>query len=124
MGDVMRVVLVGLCLSVSLLSAGMAADDMMANYYGNTILSAGPAGQSHSYYRADHTFETKLGNLDLKGTWSIDAKGQLCRLYDAGAPPGIPRPLCTPWSAHKLGDNWIVTLGRSTRQMTLVAGIR
>jgi hypothetical protein len=120
----MRAVLSGVCLSALFLSAGFAADDMMANYYGNTVLASGPAGISHSYYRADHTFETKLGAMDLKGTWSVDDKGQLCRIYDAGSPPGIPKPLCTAWSAHAVGESWSMTLGRSTRQMSLVKGIQ
>ena len=120
----MRAVLLGILLPGFCIAAALGADDMMANYYGNTILASGPSGQSHSYYRADHTFETKLGTMDLKGTWSIDDKGQLCRLYDAASPPGIPRPLCTPWSAHAIGDSWTMTLGHSTRQMSLVKGIQ
>jgi hypothetical protein len=34
-----------------------AADDMMAGFYGNTVVSVGGALESHTHYRADHTFD-------------------------------------------------------------------
>ena len=100
----------------------VAADDMMAGYYGNTVVATSPMGESHTWYNADHTFETKLMSYDLKGKWSIDDKGQLCRNYDA-PPPGLPNPLCTAWEAHKAGDKWTVTTGNGqTRDISLVKG--
>jgi hypothetical protein len=60
-----------------------------------------------------------MGSMDLKGTWALDDKGQLCRTYET-PPPGVTNPLCTPWTAHKVGDTW--TLG--DRSITLVQGIQ
>ena len=99
------------------------ADDIMAGLYGNTIVSKGSMGEVHVHYKADHTFDgtasSMMGSMDLKGTWAFDDKGQLCRTYDT-PPPGVTNPLCTAWSAHKVGDNWTM----SDRTITLVQGIQ
>lgn len=104
----------------------LAADDIMAGFYGNTVISTGGALESHTHYRADHTFDvtaTAMGqSFNDKGTWKIDDKGQLCRTYDA-PPPGMPNPLCIAASSHKVGESWTVTVNGSTRLMTLKAGI-
>jgi len=34
-----------------------AADDVMANFYGNTIISTGGKATIRTHYRADHTFD-------------------------------------------------------------------
>jgi hypothetical protein len=99
------------------------ADDIMTGLYGNTIISKGSMGEVHVHYKADHTFDgtasSMMGSMDLKGTWAFDDKGQLCRTYDT-PPPGVTNPLCTPWAAHKVGDNWTM----SDRMITLVQGIQ
>ena len=103
-----------------------AADDLMAGFYGNTVISSGGVLESHTHYRADHTFDvtaTAMGqSFNDKGTWKIDDKGQLCRTYQA-PPPGIPNPLCMPASSHNVGESWTVTINGNTRLMTLKAGI-
>ena len=74
------------------------ADDIMAGLYGNTIVSKSTMGEVHAHYKADHTFDgtasSAMGSMDLKGTWVLDDKGQLCRTYDT-PPPGVTNPLCT-----------------------------
>ena len=107
-----------------LVSTSLAfADDIMAGYYGNTIISKSAMGEVHSHYKADHTFDGTasgaLGSMALKGTWAFDDKGQLCRTYDT-PPPGISNPFCTPWAAHKVGDSWTM----SDRSITLAPGIQ
>src|SRR5579872_2670799 len=103
-----------------------AGDEVMSGYFGNTVISKGAMGETHTHYKADHTFDgtasSMLGSMDLKGTWKIDDKGQLCRTYET-AMPGVPNPLCTPAVAHKAGDTWTMQSGSSTRTITMVAGI-
>jgi hypothetical protein len=107
-----------LCASASLAFAG---DDVMTNYFGNTVVSKGTMGETHVQYKPDHTFSgnasSMLGSMDLKGTWKIDDKGQLCRTYDT-PPPGVSNPLCTEWAAHKVGDTWTM----NGRTITLSQG--
>lgn len=110
-----------------LASPAIAGDDVMAGFYGNTAVVTGGIVESHTHYRADHTFDvsaTAMGqSYNFKGTWKIDDTGQLCRTYADPAPPNTPNPLCTPASAHKVGDTWTVTANGSTRTVTLKAGI-
>jgi|SRR6185369_14239288 hypothetical protein len=104
----------------------LAADDVMAGYYGNTVVSSGGMGEAHTHYKADHTFDVSMSAMGQtfngKGTWSIDDKGQLCRNYET-PPPGMPNPLCIPAEAHKVGDAWSVTINGQTRNLTLKAGV-
>jgi hypothetical protein len=115
--------------SVLVLSSapGLAGDDIMAGYYGNTVVSVGGVLESHTHYRADHTFDvsaTAMGqSFNDKGTWAIDDKGQLCRTYES-PPPGFPNPLCIPAEAHKVGDSWTVSVNGQTRNMSMKAGIQ
>ena len=86
-----------------------AADDVMANYYGNTLIANSATTDLHIHYKADHTFDaagtSASGPISFQGKWSIDKRGQLCRDY-ATPPPGRTNPVCTPWSAHAVGDTW------------------
>ena len=105
-----------------------AADDVMAGFYGNTAVVTGGMVESHTHYRADHTFDVTASamgqNYVFKGTWAIDAKGQLCRTYADPAPPNSPNPLCTPIDPHKVGDSWTVTMNGNTRTVTLKSGVQ
>lgn len=118
-----------LTISAALLmsSSAFAADDIMASTYGNTVVGKTAMFESHTHYNADHTFTASysamMGSMDAKGTWSIDGTGKLCRQFET-APPGAPNPLCVPWAAHKLGDNWQTKSANSTADVSLVAGIK
>ena len=105
----------------------LAADDIMANFYGNTVVVTGGLVDSYTHFRPDHTFDSSaivMGmKMTRKGTWSIDDKGQLCRLFD-NPPPGTPNPFCTPAESHKLGDSWIMTVNGKTRTVFLKPGIQ
>jgi opacity protein-like surface antigen len=122
----MRLFLFGAAALVAVSSAALAADDIMAGFYGNTVISSGGMLESHTHYRADHTFSvtaTAMGqSFNGKGTWAIDDKGQLCRTYET-PPPGMPNPLCIPAESHKVGDSWTVSVNGRTRNMSLKAGI-
>ncbi|MEI9991206.1 MAG: hypothetical protein WDM86_14315 [Rhizomicrobium sp.] len=105
-----------------------AGDDLMANYLGNTVVSTGGMTESHTHYKADHSFDL-VGSMmgmskTFSGTWEIKG-GQLCRTYVGEQPPGLPsNPFCTPWEAHKVGDTWTMSMGGNTRNVTLKAGIQ
>ena len=106
--------------------AGLAADDVMAGFYGNTVISTGNGIESRTHFRADHSFDAnfKQGaqSFASKGTWKADT-GQVCRVYDP-VPPGFTNPVCIPAEPHKVGDHWKVTVNGGTRDVTLVAGIQ
>lgn len=115
-------------LAVATLGAApaLAADDVMAGFYGNTVEVTGPSFQATVHYRADHTMDSSgvvSGQaFSTKGTWKIDDKGQICRTYEK-APRTMPNPFCTPAEAHKVGDTWSAkTYDGSPRTITLKAG--
>jgi len=114
-----------LAFSVLAPALALAQDDPMAGYYGNTVISTGSLGESHTHYKPDHTFDVTLSALGQtftgKGTWKIDEKGQLCRTYDR-PPPGLTNPVCTEVHPHKPGDKWTVTLNGQSRDVTMKAG--
>jgi hypothetical protein len=113
--------------ALSLSTAAIAADDIMANYYGNTVIGKSAMGQSHTHYRANHTFDAAMsneqGSMDTAGTWAINDKGELCRTYTTPV-PGMPNPSCVAWAAHKVGDSWQITVNGRTSEIALVAGIQ
>jgi hypothetical protein len=105
-----------------------AADDIMAGFYGNTAISTGGALEVHTHYKADHTFDFSASAMIMhvtgKGTWKIDASGQLCRDIE-NPPAGVPNPSCSAIAPHKAGDTWTMTQkDGSTRTITLKAGIQ
>jgi hypothetical protein len=104
-----------------------AGDEIMANYFGNTVISKSSMGEGHAHYKADHTFDISMTAMGMShgtsGTWKIDENGQLCRTY-AQVMPGMPNPLCTPWEAHKISDTWTMDIAGSTRTLSLVKGIQ
>lgn len=111
---------------VSLVPASVfAQDDVMAGYFGNTVVSTGSLGESHTRYKADHTFDVTFmafgQTFNGKGTWTIDGNGELCRTYDQ-PPAGITNPVCTPIQPHKPGDKWTVTFDGKPRNVTMMAG--
>jgi hypothetical protein len=88
-----------LAASVTALCAtpAFAGDEIMANTFGNTVVSTGGMSEVHSHYRADHSFDMAASMMGMsqtfKGTWALDGKGNLCRTFDGAAPPNTPNPL-------------------------------
>jgi hypothetical protein len=123
----MRRLLLTATVSALCAAPAFAADDMMAGYYGNTVIATGGVLESHTHYRPDHTFDvtaTAMGQtFNAKGTWEINDKGQLCRTYET-PPPGMPNPLCIPAETHKVGDSWTAAVNGQTRNMAMKAGIQ
>jgi hypothetical protein len=82
----------------------------------------------HTHYRADHSFDM-VGSMmgmskTFKGSWALDGKGNLCRTFVGDLPPNTTNPLCTPITAHKIGESWTVETNGQTRNVTLKAGIQ
>ncbi len=109
------------------ISPALAADDVMANLYGNTVVSTGGIAEVHTHYRPDHSFDMVASRMGMsrtfKGTWAMDAKGTLCRTFVGDAPPDTPNPLCVPFAPHKVGDSWTIDMNGSSRAVSLKAGI-
>jgi hypothetical protein len=125
----MRNITIASCIGLLLCSGpGLAAQDVMAGYYGNTSVSKGRWFASRTHYRPDHSFDQTLSGFGMsrsfKGTWQIDTGGQLCRTYIGKAPPGMKGSVCMPIAPRHVGDAWIVTSNGDTREFTLEAGVR
>ena len=124
----MRRFLIAASIAALCATPAFAGDEVMANTYGNTVVSTGGAAELHTHYRADHSFDM-VGSMmgmsqTFKGTWALDGKGNLCRTFDGEAPPNTPNPLCTPIAEHKLGDTWTMNANGQTRTITLKPGIQ
>jgi hypothetical protein len=118
----MRLVLLSAAALALVSSAASAADDPMANYYGNTLIVIDGKGlESHTVYTADHNFTgvAPAYSYHYQGTWEIAADGKLCRTFNP-APPGITNPDCAPVTVHAVGDKWSLPDGGS---VTLVQGL-
>ena len=122
----MRNILFAAAAALLLAGPALAGDDVMANTYGNTVVSTGAAGESRTHYKPDHTFDVTMvgaqGTMSTKGTWSV-ADGKLCRTYEQLA-PGMTNPICTPAESHAVGETWTVTINGQVRTGTLKAGIQ
>ncbi len=124
----MRKILLGASACVLCSGAALAGDDVMAGYFGNTTVSTGGMLEVHTHYKADHTFDFSASMIGMsrsgKGTWKIDASGQLCRDIE-NPPAGVTNPSCSPVAAHKVGDTWTMTQkDGSTRSIALKPGIQ
>lgn len=125
-GETMNKFLIAGCLTAHCVAPAFAADDPMADFYGNTIVSSGGSAQIRTHYHADHSFDftgsMMLVHRSFKGTWALDDKGYLCRTYIGSVPPDKPNPDCTPFVPRKLGDSW--KSKDSTYTFTLKPGIQ
>ena len=119
---------IGLLLGSS--SAALAGEEAMTNLFGNTVIATSQAGELRVHYKPDHSFsgraEGPMGKYDIRGTWKLDDKGNLCRTYSTTGndlPPGLPNPYCAPLAAHNVGDTWtVVGQDGRTAEVKLVAG--
>jgi len=42
-----------------------AGDEIMANYFGNTVISKSSMGEGHAHYKADHTFDISMTAMGM-----------------------------------------------------------
>lgn len=105
---------------VALSASAAFAEDIMASRYGNTTVSTDPSGVvTKLYYKADGTFTGVQNGQNFSGTWKLDASNTLCLTF-AQPVKGVTSPLCTPASAHQVGDSW----GAAGFTVKLVQGIQ
>jgi len=102
-------------------SAARAGDDLTP-FYDNTLIAVDGGIESHFWYKPDHTFTGKVPeySFDLKGTWSENDDGTICRVFDPPLPM-VKNPDCGPMSVHAVGDVAVDTHGHGEK---LVAGIQ
>jgi hypothetical protein len=87
----------------------------MTGRYGNTTITRDANGITNKiHYKADGTFDGTQGDATFTGTWKLDDKGRVCLTTI------VSGTLCTPISAHHVGDAW--TAGGYT--VSIVAGIQ
>ena len=111
----MRILLGAIAALALSASAVLAGEDVMASRIGNTTITTDASGMSSKiYYEADHTFSGSANDQELAGTWALKGS-QVCLTFTSAPPPGYPATICTPVSAHKVGDSW--TSGPFTVQL-------
>jgi hypothetical protein len=124
----MRKFLIAASIAARCATPAFAGDEVMANTYGNTVVSTSGAAEVRTHYRSDHSFDmtgSRMGMSEtFKGTWALDGKGNLCRTFVGDAPRNTPNPLCLPIAAHKVGDTWTMDANGQTRTVTLKPGIQ
>ncbi len=111
-------------LAAALLAPAPAAfaGDALSGLYGNTLISVDGGIESYFWYKPDHTFTGSVPAFyfALKGTWTQNADGTICRIFDPPLPT-MKNPDCGPMLVHKVGD--AETDANGDRE-ELVAGIR
>ena len=119
--------------SASLLSASIilaatsptfAQVDVMANFYGNTLIAKGGLADSQTVYTRDHRFVMTVPSfgLEFKGAWAVK-DGQVCRVFET-TPPGVTNPLCTPAQPHAVGETWTSMINGKPVSVTLAKGLQ
>jgi len=120
-------------IGVFALIGGVAwAEDPMMNTYDNTVTTKNVAtGVTGTLlFNKDMTYTAKGADKDGKpvayqGTWAIKDDGKTICLTPT-LPPDVkdgPKPACSPFEEHKVGDSWQVTNDQNeTYQVSIVAG--
>ncbi|HUJ04020.1 MAG TPA: hypothetical protein VLW75_10305 [Rhizomicrobium sp.] len=116
----------------ALMSGAAMAEDPMMNTYDNTITTKNTAtGVTGTLlFDKDMTYTAKGTDKDgkpaeYKGTWAIKDDGKTICLTPT-LPPDMkdgPKPSCSPFEEHKVGDSWQVTNDQNeTYEVSLTAG--
>ena len=133
----MRLAVIAISTGLVLASSAAFADDPMANFYANTVVSKDnsmPAAPPVSlYFNKDGTYTAKGADakgqpVSLSGAWIEKDGGKTICLtpnLPANAPAGTPAPkqACGALSPHNVGDNWTFANDQNqTFSVSLVAG--
>ena len=89
----MRRILLATAAAILIATPAFAGDELMANFLGNTVIATGGMAETHTHYKADHSFDL-VGSMmgmskTFQGTWELKGT-QLCRTYTGDLPPGLP----------------------------------
>ncbi len=105
-----------------IVTKALAGNDVLVNFYGNTLISMDGGIKSYFWYKPDHTFTGSVPAyyLALKGTWSQSADGTICRVFDPPLPT-MDNPDCGPMLVHNVGD---VESDANGHREKLVAGVQ
>lgn len=128
----MRGSMFAVVVAISCPSLASAGDEVMANYFGNTVVVSSGSHATYIHYKPDHTFDTRattfLGDFNIKGTWQIDDKENLCRVIDENSlpfpVPGASKPVCVPWKIRNVGETWTIDVNGQAAQFSLEAGLK
>ncbi|MCF8471123.1 MAG: hypothetical protein K9G30_10100, partial [Parvibaculum sp.] len=110
----MRVLLSVLVALIAFTGAALA--DPFANFYGNTIVVSGSAGERSVYIDEGGTYSQKLPDgSTVEGKYTIEG--------DTACFLGSEEPYCVPTETRNVGDTWELTApDGTTESATLVAG--
>lgn len=94
----------------------------LSAFFGNTLITRDDGITAHFYYNEDHTFTGTVPAFQfaLKGTWSLNDKGEVCRVFDP-LPPTVHNPDCGMMMVHAVGEKKIDATGHGEK---LVQGIQ
>jgi len=105
-------------------SLAMAADDPMANRYGNTTVVTNAKGEvTKLMYNKDGTMTVvQPDGSKVTAKWAVK-EGKLCITPDGG--PMAGKEQCNPFDpSKKAGDNWEITAGDGSKvKISIVAGM-
>ncbi len=93
------------CAPIASADDAPGVEDVLADFYGNTLMTKDDGIVSHFWYKADHTFNGSVPafSLVIKGTWSQNPDGTICRVFDPPFPT-MKNPDCGPMLVRKPGD--------------------
>lgn len=118
----MKRILAAVAVAAFSASMAIAADDLMASRYDNTVVvKAADGKETKLHYNKDGTLAVTQPD-GTKGTakWVVK-DGKLCITADAG--PTAGKENCNPLAAHKVGDAWEQTLADGSKvAVSIVAG--
>ena len=81
-------------------SSAYAEEDIMAGFYGNTLVITDQSGVQKWRYKPDHTLSaTMQDGKRITGTWLVN-EGRLCET------PEGQGSVCYQMGAKKVGDKW------------------
>ena len=106
-----------------LFGTAFAADDVLANRYGNTTKATNAKGEvTKLWYAADGTFTGDANGTAIKGTWKLNGDKVCLTQTDPAPAADAPTNQCNPVTAHNVGDSWEIGEGEQKIKLELLAG--
>ncbi|MEJ0041380.1 MAG: hypothetical protein WDM81_03875 [Rhizomicrobium sp.] len=101
-GDFLKRIFFAATAATLLIAApALAADDVMASYLGNTVVSTGGMTESHTHYKADHSFDLVGSMMGMSKTFAGTGRS---RTASSAVPMSANnRPACPPIRSARRG---------------------